>query len=259
MQDTIIELNYKSFGQGEPVIILHGLFGMLDNWQTIAKELADHYQVFLLDLRNHGKSPHTDEMNYELMCEDLLHFMDDHWIYRAKIIGHSMGGKLAMQFVKEHEDRVKKLVVVDIAPKRYKGNHMPIFEVLQGLDLEKLSSRNQIDDILQESIDSFGVRQFLMKNLKRNKEGGFRMKMNLSALYNNYNAILAGISFEETISVPSLFIRGAESPYVTDEDWKELKNSFSDSQLVTIDHAGHWVHADQKDQLVASLFEFLDH
>ena len=130
-----LELNYKTFGQGAPIVILHGLFGTLDNWQTIARQLAETHAVFILDQRNHGRSPHAEPQDYPTLAEDLRHFMESHWMYDgAHIIGHSMGGKTAMQFALLHPDMVKKLVVVDIAPKAYEGTHYEIFEALQTLD-----------------------------------------------------------------------------------------------------------------------------
>ena len=149
-----MELNYKEFGQGDPILILHGLFGTLDNWQTIAKQLATNYSVFIIDQRNHGRSPHMDELDYPLMAEDLYQFMETHWIYKAYIIGHSMGGKTAMQFALNYPDMVEKLVVVDIAPKTYEAGHQTIFEALFSLDLEKIESRKEADEVLQKKIDA---------------------------------------------------------------------------------------------------------
>lgn len=257
MQNTIIKLNYKSFGQGTPVIILHGLFGMLDNWLTVAKDLSEHYQVFILDLRNHGKSPHTDQFSYALMAEDLLHFMDENWIYKAHIIGHSLGGKLAMAYAIDHEDRIDKMIVVDIAPKSYTGDHYEIFNALTRLDTDTISNRKEIHEILSRRIPDFGVRQFLMKNLKRRKEGGFQFKMNLKSLRENYPDILKGLNLTETISTKTLFVRGSLSPYISDNDWQDIEGWFPNSALRSIENAGHWVHADQKEKFVKEIKRFL--
>ena len=178
-----MELNYKQFGQGEPIIILHGLFGTLDNWQTIAKQLAEHYMVYIIDQRNHGKSPHSDDFSYEIMAEDLKEFMFRHHIYEATIIGHSMGGKVAMRFALDYPDMVSKLVVVDITPKRYKGEHETIFEAMFDLDLKNLIHRKEIDEQLKSRIPNDGVRLFLMKNLAREKTGGYRWKMNFQSKF----------------------------------------------------------------------------
>ncbi|MBL4648388.1 MAG: alpha/beta fold hydrolase, partial [Aureispira sp.] len=142
-----MQLNYKVFGEGDPVLILHGMFGTLDNWQTIAKKLAEHFMVFIIDLRNHGRSPHSDEFDYAIMANDIQEFMESNWIYEAYVVGHSMGGKVAMQLASENPDLVTKLVLVDIAPKVYVGNHQTIFEALFSLDLDQLESRKEADQL----------------------------------------------------------------------------------------------------------------
>ncbi|MEL6845484.1 MAG: alpha/beta fold hydrolase, partial [Bacteroidota bacterium] len=152
-----MQLNFKTFGQGDPIIILHGLFGTLDNWQTIARQLAEQYSVYILDQRNHGRSPHVDAISYPLMAEDLVQFMESQWIYKASIIGHSMGGKTAMQFACDNPDMVEKLIVVDIAPKTYAGNHELIFDALLSLDMDGLTSRKQADELLEQKVTDFGV------------------------------------------------------------------------------------------------------
>ena len=180
----MIDLNYKEFGLGEPVIILHGLFGTLDNWQTIAKKLSDHFTVFILDLRNHGRSPQTDDdFNYQVLADDLAEFMQDHWIYEARIVGHSMGGKVAMEFALNHPDSVKKLVVIDIAPKDYRSGHDDIFDALIDIDLSTLTDRKEAETYLMNVLNNeVETVQFLLKNLSRQTEsegGGYEWKMNL--------------------------------------------------------------------------------
>lgn len=239
-----MELNYKQFGQGEPIIILHGLFGTLDNWQTIAKKLAEEYMVFIVDQRNHGKSPHSDEFSYQVMANDLKEFMFQQHIYEATIIGHSMGGKVAMRFALDNPDMVTKLIVVDIAPKKYKGGHQMIFEAMFELDLNTLTDRKSIDEALKIKIPEDGVRLFLMKNLARQKEGGYRWKMNLSVLYREYQEILSNIESDEVYDESVLFIRGENSKYIQDEDVLDIQEHFPLMQLETVSNAGHWVHAE---------------
>lgn len=252
-----MELNYKSFGEGFPIIILHGLFGTLDNWQTIAKKLAETNLVYIIDQRNHGRSPHKAEFNYSVMAEDLKDFMESQWIYEAHIIGHSMGGKTAMQFALNYPDMVNKLIVVDIAPKNYQGGHQAIFDALFDLDLTKIPNRKEADEQLKEKIGDFGVRQFLLKNLTRSKLGGYEWKMNLPAIYQNYAAILSTIESEDTFTNPTLFIRGEQSDYVLDKDLKPIHNLFPIAQLETIAEAGHWVHAAQPAILLDLVKTFL--
>jgi pimeloyl-ACP methyl ester carboxylesterase len=258
-----MQLNYKSFGQGDPVIILHGLFGTLDNWQTIARQLAEHYSVFILDQRNHGRSPHADVHDYPSMAEDLRAFMESQWMYNAHIIGHSMGGKTAMQFALEHPDMVKKLVVVDIAPKGYPERHNHIFDALFSLDLKNLESRQQAEAFLTERIPEASERLFLMKNLSRVSpqppEGGnsFEFKMNLPVIYKHYGDILAPIESDSTFDKPTLFIRGAQSKHILlPEDEPLIKSLFPDAAFATVENAGHWVHADQPAILTDLLLNF---
>lgn len=254
----MLELNYKEFGQGPPLIILHGLFGTLDNWQTIARQLANDYSVFILDQRNHGRSPHTDQHDYPSLAEDLRAFMESHWMYDgAHIVGHSMGGKTAMQFALEHPDLVKKLVVVDIAPKGYNGGHHEIFQALFDLHPEQIEDRKQADEFLAQRIAEEDVRQFLMKNLTRRKEGGYEFKMNLPVLWEHYDNILApvaGTPFEG----PSLFVRGGRSKHVElPGDAALISTLFPNAVIETIERAGHWVHAEAPAELLQTVQHFL--
>ncbi len=253
-----MQLNYKSFGQGDPVIILHGLFGTLDNWQTIAKKLADQYTVFIVDQRNHGKSPHTDTMNYALMAEDLKEFMETNWIYEASIIGHSMGGKTAMQMTLEYPEMINKLVVVDIGPQAYEGGHGAIFEALLSLDPGEIQGRKEAEAFLEAKIADFGVRQFLLKNLTRKKEGGYRWKMNLDTIHKAYSEILMSINGTEAFTGETLFIKGETSDYLSESDMVDIHKYFPQAKMKNIKKAGHWVHADAPDELLALLFQFLE-
>lgn len=252
-----MELNYKSLGQGEPLIVLHGLFGTLDNWQTLAKAWAEDYLVYLVDLRNHGRSPHVDGLSYPSMAEDLSEFMEQNWIHKAHVLGHSMGGKVAMELALTYPDLVDKLVVVDIAPRPYAPGHDDVFAALFAVDLQKLESRQEAEAILEKHIDEWGVRQFLLKNLSRTKEGGFEWKMNLPVIYRDYARILEPPTENEPFEGPTLFIRGAESRYVKDEDVLRIQELFPRSTLSTVPGAGHWLHADQPEILKNMVIDFL--
>jgi len=252
-----MKLNYKQFGQGEPIIILHGLFGTLDNWQTIAKKLAENYMVFIIDQRNHGKSPHSDAFSYKILAEDLKAFMLEQHMYEATIIGHSMGGKVAMRFALDYPDMVTKLVVVDIAPKQYSGGHQVIFDAMFGLDLEKLTDRQSIDEALKASIPEDSIRLFLMKNLARQKDGGYRWKMNLPVLYKEYQEILSAIEAEDAYDDEVLFIRGGRSRYIKDEDVLEIQEIFPLMRLETISNAGHWLHAEAPKMFIKIVKDFI--
>jgi len=253
-----MKLNYKVFGQGDPLIILHGLFGTLDNWQTIAKKLAEHYTVYIVDQRNHGRSPHHEDFDYETMAEDLQTFLEDQWIYKAHILGHSMGGKTAMTFALNYPDMVDKLIIVDIGTKAYQGGHQQIFEALFSLDLAAINGRKEADEQLSQLIPEFGVRQFLLKNLSRKKAGGYQWKMNLPVIFNNYEHILSSVKGEGKFEASTLFIRGGLSDYIKEEDFEIIKEWFPIAIFKTVVDAGHWVHAEAPDKLLKLVLDFLN-
>ena len=243
-----MRLNYKSFGQGTPVIILHGLLGSLDNWQTFAKRLSSEFKVYTVDLRNHGRTVHNDVHTYQAMADDLLEFFEEHQIQKAHLIGHSMGGKAAMQFAIEHTVRVLKLIIVDISPRAYQGNHDEIFNALLELDLSHVTKRDEADFALSKRISDVAVRQFLLKNLQRNSNDGFSWKMNLKGLWDNYDNINVPIHPVSQIEIPVIVIRGGKSGYVEDKDLDSFKEIFPQTKLITIPGAGHWVHAEAPDE-----------
>ncbi|HXH17526.1 MAG TPA: alpha/beta fold hydrolase [Chitinophagales bacterium] len=242
-----MKLNYKTFGEGKPLIILHGLLGSLDNWQTLARRFSAEFKVYTVDLRNHGKSPHSEVHSYQAMADDLLEFLTHHQIDKAYFIGHSMGGKAAMQFAILHPQRVLKLIVVDIAPRTYESKHEAIFDALMKMDLSKITGREEADAILAETIQDASMRQFLLKNLDRNPDGSFRWKMNLKSLWMNYSNINTPLYSESKIDIPVTVIRGGLSGYVTENDLESFKEIFPHTRLITIPGAGHWVHADAPD------------
>lgn len=246
-----MQLNFKKSGEGEPLIILHGLFGMLDNWQTAAKEFEKHNKVYLIDQRNHGKSPHTAEHSYRIMSGDLLEFFEQQGIESANILGHSMGGKTAMQFAVDHAAHVKKLIVVDMGIRQYAPGHDKIFDALFAIDLNTIHYRSDAEKILLEKIPDFGTRQFILKNLTRETDGTYNWKFNLKSIYDNYNEfILAPVAATHVFNGDTLFIRGEHSDYIQDSDWPAVKDIFPKASLVTVKGAGHWVHADKPQDLI---------
>ncbi len=254
-----MNLNYIRHGQGPPLIILHGLFGMLDNWKSVAKQLEGKFTVYLIDQRNHGKSPHLAEHSYKLMAQDLFEFMKQQGIDSANIIGHSMGGKTAMQFALDHPQLVKQLIIVDMGVKRYPAGHDNIFDTLLSINLIEIHSRGDAEKILHDRIGEFGVRQFLMKNLSRHADGTYAWKFNLEGLYKNYESgILAPVSGDHPFAGKTLFIRGGRSSYILNEDWDEIQHLFPNSTLYTIQNAGHWVHADEPNELLRAVGSFLE-
>jgi len=253
-----VTINYKVYGEGEPVIILHGLFGTLDNWQTFAKRLAEHYMVYVIDQRDHGKSSHTDEFNYQLLADDLATFMESQWIHEARLIGHSMGGKTVMQFAEDHTDMVEQMVVVDIAPVAYEPGHNTIFEALLAVNIDKVESRGEVEAVLGQYIADQGVRLFLMKNLKRKKEGGFEWKMNLPLLHREYPNIISNVAGDAEVDVDCLFVGGGKSKYIDKNASDTIAKKYSNSKLVMIPEAGHWIHAEQPDKLYQLVTEYFD-
>jgi esterase len=250
-------LHCESYGHGHPLIILHGLFGSLENWRTLSKTLSQSFSVFALDQRNHGRSPHSDVFNYPVMVEDLREFLQQHSLFSTHLLGHSMGGKTAMQFALAYPEMVDKLVVVDIAPKAYPPEHEDIFAALFSLNGQDFRSRQQADTALARKIPDLSLRQFLLKNLEREAAGGFRWRINLEALHQNYAQILKGVEETGQFHRPTLFIRGGNSGYLRQEDIPALKAIFPQAQLVTIPDTGHWVHAEAPQEFASIVLNFL--
>jgi len=251
-----MELYAREYGQGNPVLILHGLFGFSDNWQTIAKGLATTHTVVVPDLRNHGRSPQAPSHTYAEMAEDVRKFLEARWIFTTAVVGHSMGGKVAMQLALNHSDMVERLVVVDIAPRPGSDSQGDIFQTLLDLDLSAITTRQEADAALADRISEVGTRQFLLKNLTRQDDGRFSWKMNLPVLWQHYTDILAPVT-GEPFDKPALFVRGQRSDYITDADIPLIKTLFPQAEIMTIAEAGHWVHADQPAELLAVMQSFL--
>jgi esterase len=251
-----MKLFYRQSGEGEPLLILHGLFGSSDNWYTLAKTFAEHFTVYLIDQRNHGQSPHSDEFNYKLLTEDLFEFVNDHKLERVNIIGHSMGGKAAMNFAVKYPERVKKLIVVDIVPKGYPVHHDNILEGLLSIDLSNVSSRTEADELLSKYVPGLDERQFLLKNLYRSSDGGFAWRSNLNAIDNHIEEIGEGMQYEGQYTGVTLFMVGARSQYFKTGDETLMKEIFPAFKLVTLD-SGHWVQAEKPKEFAETAIPFL--
>ncbi len=253
-----MKLNYKEFGEGEQVlIIIHGLFGSLDNWLTLAKDFAKKQRVFLVDQRNHGKSPHSDDFTYQLMADDLKEFITDQNLSKVSVLGHSMGGKTAMLFSTLYPELLEKLIIVDIGPKYYPPHHKVIINALTRLDLTSLKSRGDADKQMALAIHHFGIRQFLLKNLTRNESKAFEWRINLPVIVKHINNVGEGLPSSSSFNGSSLFVRGDKSDYILDEDIEPIQQQFTNSQLITIQGAGHWVHAEQPEALHNAITNFL--
>jgi esterase len=253
-----MRLHFHVQGEGFPLIILHGLLGSMDNWRVASKRFAERYKVYCLDLRNHGLSPHSDVMNYPVMAQDLGEFLDLHSLSSAFVLGHSMGGKVAMQFATNFPDRVAKLAVVDIAPRAYETYHRPLLNALLALDLTRFRSYGEVDAALSEAIPEIATRQFLLKNLKRDKDGRLGWKIHLQGIARNYDALAMAVAPEPIFSKPVCFVRGSRSNYVTDEDVAAIRKMFPQSEICTIPEAGHWLHVDTPEAFFRCITKFLD-
>ncbi|MEP0985808.1 alpha/beta fold hydrolase [Ekhidna sp.] len=252
-----MKLNFRTIGQGEPLIVMHGVFGSSDNWQTLGKVFAETYKVYLVDLRNHGNSPHSDDFNYEVMVEDVIELMDDESLTKAHILGHSMGGKVAMHLSTKYAKRVNKLIIVDIAPKYYAPHHQQIFDGFHSVDIANLENRKDADEQMARVISNFGVRQFILKNLDRKKDGSFQWKLNLNAIEHAIENVGEGIEGDVNFDGTSLFIAGGKSDYITSDDHELIRKHFPNATIVTIKDAGHWVHAEKPNELGETVIEFL--
>lgn len=251
-----MKLFFRELGNGQPFIILHGLMGSSDNWLTQAKMLAGQYHIYTVDQRNHGQSPHSDEFDYKVLSSDLKDFITEHSLEKPIVLGHSMGGKTAMNFAIANPGMLDRLVVVDIAPKAYPVHHDSIVEGLKAIPIDTIQSRNEADEILSQHVPEPDVRQFLLKNLSRKPSGGFSWKINLPVIDKNLGLISADIQYPGTFDGQTLFVRGASSRYVKDEDRQRIKTLFPNSTLVTMD-TGHWVQAEKPKEFVEVVMNFL--
>lgn len=251
-----MQLFFRELGQGEPLIVLHGLFGSCDNWLTVSKPLAEHFRVFLVDQRNHGRSPHTEEHSYKKMAEDIVEFLGQQNLEKAHILGHSMGGKTAMYLALNFPKVVDKLIVADIAPRYYSPHHQDVIAGFRTINLQTLSSREEADRLMAKELPEVGVRQFLLKNLYRDEHSQFAWRMNLEGLVNQIENI-GEESKGSPFPSPTLFIRGELSKYIQDKDLPLIDQLFPNYKLVTIPGAGHWVQAEKPKEFVESVLEAL--
>jgi len=262
-----MKLLYRKYGKKNPaLIIVHGLYGMSDNWVAIAKALSKEFEVFIIDQRNHGNSPHSKEHNYKLLQEDLYEFMQEQKIEKAVLLGHSMGGKTVMNFANYHPEMISAMIIVDISPKRYdeqqlqKSNakHLQILKAMQSINIQNIEKREDIRSKIISELKEERVADFILKNLKR-FDGKFQWRLNVDTIINKLDDIIADIYFNEPISGFSvLFVRGEKSNYILDEDIKFIEETFPVAEIATIQNAGHWIHAEQPTTFVRILRDFLN-
>jgi esterase len=255
----ITKLHYNIFGEGKPVIILHGLFGSSRNWQSVSKILSENFQVITPDLRNHGQSFHAESMTYTEMAEDILELIKTNSLDNVSLIGHSMGGKVAMINALLRSDVIDKLAVLDIAPVSYEHRYGKLFQAMQSLPLNELSNRNDAEKILNDQINDLFLTQFLLQNLVR-AEDGFEWRINLPAIQSNIESISSfpDIPTETQYNKPALFLGGENSHFVQPEYHSEIKKHFPNAEIELIENAGHMLHIEQPDKTVSKLRKFLE-
>jgi pimeloyl-ACP methyl ester carboxylesterase len=252
-------LNYQRYGEGQPpLLVLHGLFGSAKNWHSIARKLEAHYDIWALDLRNHGQSPWDMNMNYPELADDLRHFILQHELTSVHLLGHSMGGKAAMTLALAQPDLVQSLIVVDIAPVNYNHSFMDYVQAMQNINLEGLSRRSEVDQCLSVSIQDAGIRMFLLQNLVFSQDH-YDWRINLASLAANMHHLTGFPPIANTIQFngKTLFLRGEQSEYILPSHQTVIESYFPNAQIETISGAGHWVHADKPNVLIQQVQQFL--
>lgn len=257
-----MELFFQKFGLegAQPVIILHGLFGISDNWVSYGKQLAEEgFEVFIPDQRNHGRSEHSDDFNYLALTNDLYDFIDAEEIENPILIGHSMGGKVAMRFAVSYPELVRKLIVVDISPREYgpRKHHISIIKTMLDVDLNEVNSRTDVSIFLKKSIADERIRNFILKNLYRKNKNEFEWRLNLEAISFNLAKMFDSIPEGKVYKRPALFIKGGNSDYILSADYKDIYAFFPYAEIVTIEEATHWVHADKPEEFHQLTYQFL--
>ncbi|HEY5739033.1 MAG TPA: alpha/beta fold hydrolase [Gammaproteobacteria bacterium] len=252
------QLGYQRLGDGPPLLILHGLFGSGRNWQSHARRLAEFFDVVTIDLRNHGQSFHADEMDYSLMAADVERLIGDLDLGACNLLGHSMGGKVAMALALESPQTVARLVVADIAPVIYRHDHDELVDAALGLAVDAIGARADADRELQSAVPDPGLRAFLLQNLVRDGDN-WRWRVNWRAIQRNMRQLTGFVELADDwhVDVPALFIRGAKSDYVGAAEIEQIERHFGNAEIATVDDAGHWLHAERPQAFIERVLEFL--
>lgn len=254
-----MELYSRIEGEGKPLLIIHGFLGMSDNWKTLGSQFAQQgFQVHLLDMRNHGKSPHDEEFTYEAMVQDVYDYCERHQLDGINLLGHSMGGKIAMLFATTYPDKVEKLIIADIGPKYYAPHHQTILAGLNAIDFSAKPSRAAVEETLSGYIKDFGTRQFLLKNLYWVAPGQLGFRFNLNVFNRKIETIGNALPFENHFDKPTLFLRGDKSDYISDSDFETILHHFPEAEIKTIKNAGHWLHAENPGDFYETVLGYLE-
>ena len=253
-----MKLAFRKTGKGKPLFILHGLFGSSDNWQTLGKRFAGYFTVYFIDQRNHGHSTHSEVFNYSAMCEDLNELMDDEGIEKVLLLGHSMGGKTALQYTVTYPQKVEKSVVVDIGTKKYPVTNQFVVDALDKFNPQNLSSRKEAEEILSKEIEDAATRQFLLKNLYRDAHQKLQWRFDFASIKNNLKNVGDATPLPaQPVALPVLFLKGEKSDYIFPSDIKLIQTMFPKARLEVISGAGHWVHADRPEAFFEAVLKFL--
>lgn len=263
-----MKLFFRKYGSGPPLIILHGLYGSSDNWITIARKAGERFTVYLPDARNHGHSPHNSLHDYESMASDLHELVSDLDLKEFFLAGHSMGGKTAVCFTLKWPGMIKGLLVADISPftpltgyEDFYQQHLSILRAIMSVDAQSVSSREEADSLLAQSIGSEKIRSMLLKNLERTGTHGFRWRLNAGALYNNITTIIDGCSrdrIDPVTGFPVLFLKGTLSGYLPESDFRYIEQLYPASEIISIKGAGHWIHSERPDDVIKYLYSLAE-
>lgn len=257
LQSKIYPQSENSTSPKKDLLILHGLFGQSDNFATLAKKFAEFYTVHTIDLRNHGRSFHSDDMSFEAMSGDLLNYLNEHQIEQCYLLGHSLGGRSVIEFAYSHPERIEKLIVADMAPKAYPPHHQGILKALNSVDFTQVEKRSDVEEVLKQYIPDMGTRQFLLKNVYYAENGQYAFRFNLKTLTESYDKIVGEFLTEGIFEKPTLFLRGEKSNYILDEDFDLIAQHFPHNEVKTIPHSGHWVHAENPKAFFEMVVDFL--
>lgn len=248
----------KIEGTGKPLVIMHGFLGMSDNWKTLAGEYAEKgYEVHAVDMRNHGRSFHSDEFDYDVMKQDIYEYCEGYNLDKIDLMGHSMGGKVAMFFAMAYPEKLNKLIIADIGTKYYKPHHQDILAGLTAIDFSQKPSRSDVEEVLKKYVPDFGTRQFLMKSLYWETPGQLAFRFNLDVFAKNQDTIGEAVAENAIYNGEVLFLRGENSSYIRDKDIDGIKKHFPKAEIVTIKNAGHWLHAENAKDFLAETLAFL--
>lgn len=249
----------KIEGSGKPFVIIHGFLGMSDNWKTLATQFAaEGFEMHLLDMRNHGRSFHSNEFNYDVMVQDLLEYVTEKKLAQFILLGHSMGGKIAMNFACDYPEKIEKLIIADIAPREYQPHHQDVMQALNAVDFSKVNSRKDIEEVMQDYVKDYGTLQFLMKNVHRVTPESFGFRFNLEVFNSNDRAIGEALSENKKFVGSTLFLKGDKSKYIQESDLEDIHYHFPNAILEIISNSGHWLHAENPSEFFEKTIQFIN-